>query len=53
LKKLVPMIFSHGLTGRALGNSVHYREFASHGMLVIAPDHMDGSSTITVNMNTG
>ena len=51
-RKLVPMILSHGYMSRGMNYSMHCRELASHGMLVVAPDHLDGSCSYTINQKT-
>ena len=43
VKSLVPVIFSHGMLNRALDYTYFCRELASHGLLVVALDHLDGS----------
>jgi predicted dienelactone hydrolase len=51
-RRLVPIIVSHGFCSRGMGYSTLCRELASHGMLVIAPDHLDGSCSYTINQVT-
>lgn len=46
-KKLIPILYSHGLTGSRLVYQVNCRELASHGYLVFAMDHLDGSCCYT------
>ncbi|ORY12414.1 platelet-activating factor acetylhydrolase [Clohesyomyces aquaticus] len=46
-KKWPVMIFSHGLGGSRNSYSHIVGSLASHGMVVIAPDHRDGSSPIS------
>jgi platelet-activating factor acetylhydrolase len=41
------MIFSHGLGGTRLAYSYLCGSLASHGMVVIAPEHRDGSTPVT------
>ena len=43
VKSLVPVIFSHEILNRALDYTYFCRELASHGLLVVALDHLDGS----------
>ena len=45
--KIVPIIFSHGLVSYSGHYTGHCRELASHGYIVFAIDHLDGSSTYT------
>ena len=45
--KLIPIIFSHGLTSLPSQYSRHLIELASHGYLVLAISHNDGSSAYT------
>jgi len=48
-KKLIPLIFSHGLTAAAKLYCVFCKELASWGMIVFALDHLDESAGYTVN----
>jgi platelet-activating factor acetylhydrolase len=41
------MVFSHGLSGNKEAYQGLYRDWASHGYLVIAIDHADGSNAYT------
>lgn len=41
------MVFSHGLAGSRNGYSQILGAIASHGMVVVAPDHRDGSAPIS------
>jgi hypothetical protein len=41
------------MLSRALDFTYFCRELASHGLLVIALDHMDGSGMLTKNFETG
>ena len=50
-KKLIPIIFSHGLTGSRCFYSVIARELASHGYIVFLMDHHDGSCCYTEKLN--
>jgi len=52
-KQLKPLVFSHGMGGNRMKYSGILREFASHGMLVVAIDHQDGSCDYTTNGKTG
>ena len=52
-RKLVPLVFSHGMLMDGHMHSHLYRELASYGIMVVAPDHMDGSATYTENCITG
>lgn len=45
-KKLIPLIFSHGLAGQRTAYSGLCKDLASHGYLVIAPSHFDGTAQI-------
>jgi hypothetical protein len=51
-RKLVPMVFSHGLLSRSQMHSLFCREMASHGMIILVPDHNDGSCSYTINYNS-
>jgi predicted dienelactone hydrolase len=44
-KRLVPIVFSHGLSSNRTMHSVVCRDLASQGFIVFAPDHMDLSSS--------
>ena len=46
-KPLIPIVFSHGLTGSGTMYSVMSRELASQGYMVFLIDHQDGSSCFT------
>lgn len=46
-QNLVPMIFNHGYAGQAHSYSGLFREFASHGYVVISLEACDGSATYT------
>jgi len=46
-KKLVPVIFSHGLKANRAFYAVNAMEFASHGFIVFCMDHLDGSTAYT------
>jgi platelet-activating factor acetylhydrolase len=52
-KKLVPVIFSHGLSACALVYTVICKELASYGLMVVAMDYHDGSCGYTRNAHTG
>ena len=45
--KLIPVIFSHGLSSNRSLLSGICRDFASHGHVVFSMDHKDGSSSYT------
>ncbi len=47
------MIFSHGLAGSRNAYSHICGSLASHGIIVIAPEHRDGSGTFTVFRTEG
>lgn len=47
-KKLIPIVFSHGLTGSRTMYSVLGRELASCGYAVFLIDHHDGSTCFTM-----
>lgn len=47
--KLVPIIYSHGLASSCGIYSAHLRELASHGYIIFAMDHQDGSCGYTEN----
>jgi hypothetical protein len=51
-RKLVPLIFSHGMLMDGHFHSHLYRELASYGIMVVALDHMDGSCSLTENLKT-
>ena len=46
---LIPIIFSHGLTGNRTFYQLMGQEFASHGYIVFMIDHHDGSNMMTTN----
>lgn len=46
-KSLIPIVFSHGLTGARHCYSTYAREMASNGYLVFLMDHHDGSCCYT------
>ena len=48
-KKLIPIIFSHGLTASRALYTAYCREFASNGYIVFALDHHDGSCHYTLD----
>ena len=48
-KKLVPIVFSHGLTANRSLYSTNARELSAHGFLVILLDHQDGTCSYTEN----
>ena len=50
-KTLVPIIFSHGLCSRNTTYSTYIRELVSHGYIVFAIDHLDGSNAYTELQN--
>jgi len=45
--KLSPIIFSHGLCNNSAVYSRHNMELASHGYIVFAPNHNDGTCSYT------
>ena len=45
--KLVPIIFSHDIISQASKYSGLLRQLASHGFIVFAMDHLDGSCNYT------
>ena len=47
--KLCPIIFSHGMKGSRCMYSTICQEMASHGYIVFALDHHDGSCPYTEN----
>ena len=51
-KKLTPIIFSHGLIVNRTNHSSICRELASHGCIVYALDHTDGSSSFFLDTTT-
>ena len=46
-KKLIPIVFSHGLTASRFIYQVYAQELASNGYIVFIPDHIDGSCVYT------
>jgi hypothetical protein len=48
-KKLIPIVFSHGLTASRVLYQVTARELASHGYIIFLIDHHDGTCTYTEN----
>jgi hypothetical protein len=48
---LIPIIFSHGNGATRTMNSGFIRDLVSHGYIVFAPDHVDGSCTFTIRKN--
>ena len=46
-KPIIPILFSHGLTGGRTFYTAHAQEMASHGYLVMLIDHHDGTSSYT------
>ena len=46
-RKLLPVIFSHGLTAHRGCYAINAMEFASHGYIVFCMDHLDGSNSYT------
>ena len=50
-KKLIPIIFSHGLTCNRTSLSGLCRDFASHGYIVLALDHHDGTAYFSRKAN--
>eukprot|EP00347_Sterkiella_histriomuscorum_P003478 403364144 len=48
---LLPMIFSHGLSGTNKAYSLQIRDYASHGHIIFAINHQDGSSAYTFDQN--
>lgn len=47
----MPVIFTHGNGGLVKNSSGHCREMASHGYIVFAIDHNDGSCAYTEDQN--
>jgi len=47
-ESLTPLVFSHGLVGTRSCYSTICVEIASHGFLVVAPEHSDGSAALNV-----
>jgi platelet-activating factor acetylhydrolase len=45
--KLIPIVYSHGLTGSRTSYTSVCQELASHGYIVFALDHHDGSCPYT------
>jgi len=52
-RKLVPLVFSHGMLMDGHFHSLICRELASYGLMVVTLDHMDGSCNYTENCQTG
>lgn len=48
-KKLIPVIFSHGLIVNRTNHSAICKELASHGCIVYALDHTDGSCSYVLD----
>ena len=46
-KKLIPLIFLHGLSMNRTTNSGTCKDFSSHGYIVFTIDHEDGTSSYT------
>ena len=46
-KQLIPAIYDHGLTCNGVAQSISCRDLASHGYIVFAMDHFDGSCYIS------
>ena len=46
-KKLIPIIYSHGLSSNRTMHSGTCRDLASHGYIVFVMDHQDGTSSYT------
>ena len=46
---LIPIIFSHGLTGNRMFYQLMGQEFASHGYIVFIIDHLDGTNLKTTS----
>ena len=46
-KKLIPLIFLHGLSMNRTTNSGTCKDFCSHGYIVFTIDHEDGTSSYT------
>lgn len=51
MKKFIPIVFSHGLTGSRALYSTSAMELASNGFIVLALDHHDGSCAYTEDQN--
>lgn len=52
-KKWPVMMFSHGLGGSKNAYSHICGSLASHGVVVVAPDHRDGSSPLSIHQTPG
>jgi len=48
-RPLIPVIYSHGLCSNRTMHSGTCRDLASHGYIVFAPDHQDGTSSYIEN----
>lgn len=48
-KKLIPVIYCHGLSSNRSMHSGTCRDLASHGYIVFVIDHEDGTSSYTVS----
>ena len=46
-RKMIPLIFCHGLTGNRMTHSGQLRELASHGYCVFTLTHFDGTSNLS------
>ena len=44
---LIPIVYSHALGGQNVKNTGYMLEMASHGYIVFALDHLDGSNEYT------
>lgn len=50
-KSLRPLVFSHGLGSHLNHYQALYKDYASHGYMVVAIDHKDGSCVYTEDGN--
>jgi len=48
-RKLIPLVFSHGLGGNNTMHSCQCRDLASHGFIVFTISHFDGTAHYTMN----
>lgn len=50
-KKLIPIVFSHGLGMTSSFYTALFKDYASYGYIVIALNHQDESCVVTYNSN--